>query len=117
MGPHDHGSIGRGREVVEAVWGERTEAEVLHDRLFLAGLPDVLRDSHPASFNSMLAFIEHTFGLPPMSNQDGRAYDYSGSFNYGQRPLSAPVRMVHTRVPEWELRYIAQHPGDVNDPT
>jgi phospholipase C len=73
-------------------------------------------DSHPASFNSMLAFIEHTFGIPPMSDQDRRAYDYSRAFDYGQQPL-APVRMVHSRIPVWELRYIAQHPGDVNDPT
>jgi len=71
-------------------------------------------DSHPASFNSVLAFIEHTFGLPPMNAQDRRAYDYSHSFDYAQAPL-APVRMVRERIPAWEQRYLAAHPGDPDD--
>ena len=71
-------------------------------------------DSHPASFNSILAFIEHTFGIPPMNAHDRRAYDYSHAFDYGQRPL-APVRMVRERIPAWEARYLAQHPGDPDD--
>jgi len=54
-------------------------------------------DSRVASFSSMLAFTEHTFGLRPLSNRDANAYDYSNAFNFQQRPLS-PVPMTHTRL-------------------
>jgi phospholipase C len=54
-------------------------------------------DSRVASFSSMLAFTEHTFGLAPLSNRDANAYDYSNAFNFQQRPLS-PVPMTHTRL-------------------
>jgi phospholipase C len=71
-------------------------------------------DSHPASFNSMLAFIEDTFGLPPMSSQDRRAYDFSHAFDYSQTPLS-PVRMVREHIPSWEARYLTAHPAEPDD--
>jgi phospholipase C len=73
-------------------------------------------DSSPASFNSILAFIEHTFTLEPLSSEDATAYDYSQAFNYAQPPVP-PVPMVRTPIPQWELRYMAAHPGDLNDPT
>jgi phospholipase C len=73
-------------------------------------------DHQTASFNSMLAFIEHTFGLPPMSDGDRLAYDYSLAFNFAQRPMPG-VRMTQTTIAPWELRYMATHPADPNDPT
>jgi phospholipase C len=68
-------------------------------------------DSTTASFASLLAFTEHAFGLEPLSSVDAGAYDYSDSFNFGQSPV-APVRMVHTKVPLWERRWVAAHPDD-----
>jgi len=73
-------------------------------------------DPTVASFDSLLSFIEHTFGLAPLSPQDANAYDYSAIFNYFQRPL-APIRLPQHRVPEWELRWIRDHPGDPTDST
>ena len=73
-------------------------------------------DSTTASFGSMLAFIEHTFGLAPLSSHDADAYDYSGSFDFLQRPIS-PVPLPKHRVPVSELRWIASHPPDDEDPT
>jgi phospholipase C len=73
-------------------------------------------DSATASMDSVLAFIEHTFGLRPLSKGDAHAYDYRHAFNYDELPLP-PVRMVETSVPPWELRWIARHPTDPNDPT
>ena len=66
-------------------------------------------DSTVASFASMLAFSEHVFALTPLTSADANAYDYSGAFNFSQRPLP-PVRMVHSSVPPWELRWIQRHP-------
>jgi phospholipase C len=66
-------------------------------------------DSNVATFASMLAFTEHTFGLAPLASADAAAYDYSNSFNFFQRPQGG-VQMVYTRVPAWELRWIAQNP-------
>jgi phospholipase C len=73
-------------------------------------------DSTTAPFASMLAYIEHTFGLAPLSSEDANAYDFGNSFNYGQRPVG-PIRMTQHHVPGWELRWIRQHPADPNDPT
>jgi hypothetical protein len=65
-------------------------------------------DSTPASFLSLLAYTEHTFGLKPLSTGDANAYDYSDSFNYLQEPLQAPA--LHTSsVPRSERNYIATH--------
>lgn len=36
---------------------------------------------------SMLAFTEHNFNLAPLSAEVSKAYDYSGSFDFGQQPL------------------------------
>lgn len=38
----------------------------------------------------LLAFVEHTFGLAPLTNVDANAYDFHNSFNYSQPPLPAP---------------------------
>jgi phospholipase C len=73
-------------------------------------------DTETASFASILAFTEHTFGLAPLSSADSGAYDYSNAFNYNQTPL-APVRMARTPEPMTSTAYIAAHPPDLSDPT
>jgi phospholipase C len=73
-------------------------------------------DSTDATFVSLLAYVEHLFALPPMATEDQEAYDFSNAFDYTQEPL-APVPMTRTRVPEWELRWMAAHPEAANDPT
>jgi phospholipase C len=54
-------------------------------------------DSHKASFASLLAFTEHTFGLPSLGGKDSSAYDYSDAFNYSQTP-NPPTAMTQTRL-------------------
>jgi hypothetical protein len=44
-------------------------------------------DSTVASFESILAFTEHTFGLTPLGLPDASAYDLSGAFDFSQAPL------------------------------
>jgi phospholipase C len=74
-------------------------------------------DSRVASTNSILAYIEHTFGLAPLSNTDRKAYDYADSFDYQQAPLP-PAAMVRSAIPKWEQRWLAAHPNvAANDPT
>jgi hypothetical protein len=66
-------------------------------------------DSTPATFSSILAFVEQTFRLPPLSVNDAKAYPFTNAFNFAQRPLR-PARMVSRPVPKtdhiqyWELR-------------
>ncbi len=55
-------------------------------------------DTTPASFASILAYTEHTFGLPPLEENDAQAYDFSGAFNYSQAPLRS-ARMVTRPLP------------------
>jgi hypothetical protein len=73
-------------------------------------------DSTQASYASMISFVEHNFGLPSLWITDKNAYDYSGSFNYAQKPL-APIQLREHPVPAWEQRWIAAHPSDPNDGT
>ena len=75
-------------------------------------------DSTPAVFASMLAYVEHTFGLPslhpcngaPGCIDDSNAYDYANSFDYSQAPLP-PISVAFTTLPGWERRYLQQHPA------
>jgi phospholipase C len=71
-------------------------------------------DSNVASFPSMLAFVEHTFGLAPLSPEDASAYDYAESFDYSQRPLP-PIDLPRRRLPLWEIRWLHAHPPDGKD--
>ena len=73
-------------------------------------------DSTTATFSSMLAYIEHTFGLAALASSDANAYDFGRAFDYSQTPL-APIPLRRTPVPRSELRRIAAHPGDTDDPT
>jgi phospholipase C len=72
-------------------------------------------DSTPASFSSMLAFTEHTFGLTALGAADAGAYDYANSFDYSQIPLAAVAVHQHP-ISRAERRYIATHDaGKVGD--
>jgi phospholipase C len=74
-------------------------------------------DHTDASFASILAFTEHTFGLPPLpGGADGNAYDYANAFNFAQRPR-APIPLPEHPVPASSLRWLAAHPLMDNDPT
>jgi phospholipase C len=55
-------------------------------------------DTTQASYASILAYTERTFGLAPLNINDTRAYGFGNAFNYSQRPLK-PVRMVTRPVP------------------
>jgi phospholipase C len=65
-------------------------------------------DTHEASFVSVLAFVEHTFGLLPLNSADASAYDYALSFDLSQEPLG-PIKTTRTQVPPAELRRIERH--------
>ena len=73
-------------------------------------------DSTDATFASMLAYTEATFGLMPLGPDDAGAYDYSNAFDYQQTPI-APVRMTQQTISPAEVQYLAAHPPDPNDPT
>ena len=66
-------------------------------------------DSNVASFASMLAFTEHVFNVTPLNGSDTLAYDYFGSFNWSQSPLSSAVT-VRTAEPASSKAHIATHP-------
>jgi phospholipase C len=67
-------------------------------------------DNGVASMSSPLAYIEHNFGLSPLSSADQSAYDYSNSFNYTQAPL-APAKTTFKAIPQKEREYIRTHPS------
>jgi phospholipase C len=73
-------------------------------------------DSSVASFASLLAFTEHTFGLAALTEADSRAYDYRNSFDFARAHLEDTELEQHP-VPAWELPWIAAHPDAEDDPT
>ncbi len=73
-------------------------------------------DSNDASFASILAFVERVFSLPPLGPADAAAYDFWGSFAFGQTPLD-PVPLRPHPVPTWELRWLARQPDTADDAT
>ena len=73
-------------------------------------------DSTPATFASILAYVEQTFNLAPLGIDDAGAYAYASAFNYSQTPL-APIRMQQQVIPRAERLYLAAHPGNPDDPT
>jgi len=73
-------------------------------------------DSTTASFASMLAFVEHAYGLAPLWETDANAYDYSGAFDFGQQPL-APIKLEQHPLPAWEKAWLREHPPPRDDPT
>jgi outer membrane protein assembly factor BamB len=67
-------------------------------------------DSNIASFSSVIAYVERTYGnLPPLSTRDQDAYAYAQSFNYNQAPL-APIQTTQTQMPAASVRYLSNHP-------
>jgi phospholipase C len=72
-------------------------------------------DSTPATFASILAYTEHTFGLAPLSAADAQAYDFSGAFDYLQAPLR-PARMVQRPLPDW-ARHLKPTRAMLDDPS
>ena len=77
-------------------------------------------DSTPASFNSLLAFTEHVFGLTPLTQEDRDAYDYANSFDVALSPTvraSTPVRhgavhLAQHRLTPAEARALRNAPPD-----
>jgi phospholipase C len=66
-------------------------------------------DNSVASMSSPLAYIEHNFGLSPLSSADQTAYDYSNSFDYTQTRLG-PATLSSQTIPQKERNYIRTHP-------
>jgi phospholipase C len=73
-------------------------------------------DSNVASFASMLAFTEHTFGLADLGGSDVSAYDYADSFDFAQKPLR-PIRLSRHPLSPEEQAWLTAHPPAANDPT
>jgi len=74
-------------------------------------------DSNVATTSSLLAFTEHTFGLPSLvAGADGSAYDYSAAFDFTQTPLG-PTPMITTPLSSQTKAYLRGHPVDQADPT
>jgi phospholipase C len=71
-------------------------------------------DSTSATFASILAFTEHTFGLAPLTANDAGAYDYADSFDYDQTPL-AGVRLTSHPLPSSSITYLKAHENEPDD--
>jgi phospholipase C len=67
-------------------------------------------DSTNAQFASVLAFTEHTFGLPALSSVDANAYDYFGAFNFSQTPLPPLPDAANQSISRAEQHQIATTP-------
>jgi phospholipase C len=75
-------------------------------------------DSTPTSFVGMMTFIEHLFGLAPLTAADADSYDYADSFDFTQTPDLVRMKPVTTKVGAAELRQIAKSPWiEDDDPT
>ena len=89
-------------------------------------------DSTPASYDSMLAFVEKNWALGPLTAGDRRAYDYCNSFVFTTLPCTGPGVAAHSArgraaprrvglrrsaVPASSRRYTGTHPPDPEDPT
>lgn len=73
-------------------------------------------DSNVASYASMMAFVEHTFGLAPLSVRDNEAYDFRSSFDFTQQPLG-PIQMQQNPIPAETIRWMKNNPPPPDDPT
>jgi hypothetical protein len=63
----------------------------------------------------MLSYIEHRFGIQPLTNDDATAYDYANSFDYNQTPL-APIPLTQHAISAATIEYLKQHPPTAVDP-
>ena len=73
-------------------------------------------DSTPATFASILAYVEQTFGLATLGVNDAAAYAFSNAFDYSQSPRPG-IPMQRKSIPISEQQYLAAHPPDADDPT
>ena len=83
-------------------------------------------DATPTSVVGMLAFIEHTFGLPPLNpcasssqsqcKDDANTYDFSGSFDFTQARLPV-VPAVRTKLRSGERAWLRAHPNAADQAT
>ncbi|MFI5286997.1 MAG: alkaline phosphatase family protein [Candidatus Dormibacteria bacterium] len=73
-------------------------------------------DSTTATFASILAYVEQTFGLAPLSANDAAAYPYTNSFDNSQTPLTG-ISMQRESISAAEQHYIDAHPVSPDDPT
>ncbi len=71
-------------------------------------------DTTATSFAGILAYVEQTFGLAPLTVNDQSAYDFSNAFDYAQTPLK-PLRLVQRPLPTSARHISASAIGD--DPT
>jgi phospholipase C len=66
---------------------------------------------------SVLSFIDHNFGLAPITPAVGNAYDYADSFDFTQRPLHG-ITMTHRTISRAEKEQINKlAPRYADDPT
>jgi phospholipase C len=79
-------------------------------------------DSTPATFVSMLAFVEHTFGVAPLNPcattgdpgctddevglRGAPTYDFANAFDFSQTPLRG-TRPIHTALDPFDRRHLA----------
>jgi hypothetical protein len=89
-------------------------------------------DTTPATFISVMAYIEHTFGLTPLNPcagetsflknctddvvdwDGGSTYDYSNAFDYGQAPLRE-LPLIRTGLPPGERAWLRAHRTEGTD--
>jgi phospholipase C len=72
-------------------------------------------DTRPTTFAGILAYVEHTFGLAPLSPNDADGYGFNKAFNYSQSPLT-PAHMVTRPLPA-SAKKIHRTQADLKDPT
>lgn len=65
---------------------------------------------------SMLSFVQHNFGLEPLTSDVSQAYDYMNAFNFNLNPRSG-LPMVRTSISPEERKVLASLPSIENDPT
>jgi phospholipase C len=94
-------------------------------------------DSTPATFASLLAYVEQTFNVPalnpcatvdswdpncsddvraPSSVNGGVAYAFQNAFDYGQTPLG-PTVIVHTPLTPSQRAFLRNHPNAGDEAT
>ena len=66
-------------------------------------------DDRYGTLSSIDAFVEHTFGLQPLTARDASAYDLHNAFDFTQAPQAA-IPMTRTPVPKNVLRAIRRDP-------
>jgi phospholipase C len=80
--------------------GPRTPALIISPYAKRGDNPDGGSVDHTDyEFSSVLAFIEKTFGLKPMTDRDRRAKPLSGAFDFSQKPLDPLVLKYRDNCP------------------